>query len=162
ALKALADTGSALADYQLSTRSPSAATAADFASADIVLLTDVPGLTAAQVDALTKCVRDGAGAAVFLGPGVQPDVYNQRFTDRLRPEEGLAPAPLGSVVKVAAVSGGLAAWGHWNARHALVEGLLDPLLGDLAQTQSQAYFRFSESVPSADDVLAAFDDGAPA
>jgi hypothetical protein len=139
-----------------------AATAADFASADVVLLTDVPGLTAAQVDALTKRVRDGAGAAVFLGPGVQPEIYNQRFTDRLRPEEGLAQAPLGSVVKVPAARGGLAPWGHWNARHPLVEGLLDPLLGDLAQTQSQAYFRFAEIVPPSDDVLAAFDVGVPA
>ncbi len=162
ALKALADSGFALADYQLSLRSPAAATASDFAAANIVLLADVPGLTAAQGDALTKRIRDGAGAAVFLGPAVQPDVYNERFTDRLRPEEGLSPAPLGNVVKVPAARGGLAVWGHWNARHPLVEGLLDPLLGDLAQTQSQAYFRFAESVQSADDVVAAFDDSTPA
>ncbi len=162
ALKALAETGFPLADYQLSVRSPAAATAADFAAADIVLLATVPGLTAGQAEALTKRVREGAGAAVFLGPGVQADLYNQRFIDRLQPAEGLAPAPLGTVVEVPAARGGLAAWGHWNARHPLLEGLLDPLLGDLVQTQSQAYIRFNESVPPADDVLAAFDDGTPA
>lgn len=162
ALKALAESGFPLADYQLSARSPAAVTAADFAAADVILLATVPGFTTAQAEALTKRVREGAGAAVFLGPGVEAEVYNRRFTDRLQPAEGLAAAPLGGVVKVAAARGGLAVWGHWNARHPLLEGLLDPLLGDLAQTQSQAYFRFNESVPPADDVLAAFDDGTPA
>lgn len=162
ALKALAETGFAAADYQLSFRSPAALTASEFAAADIVLLADVPGLTAAQAEALTKRIQDGAGSAVFLGPGVQPDVYNQRFSDRLHPAEGLLPGPLGGVVQVPAARGGLAPWGRWNSRHPLLEGLLDPLLGDLSLTQSRAYYRFDEKVPSADDVLAAFDDGVPA
>lgn len=162
ALQALAETGQPLADYQLSVRSPTTAAAADFAASDIVLLAEVPGLNAAQVEALTKRVREGAGAAVFLGPGIQADVYNQRFSNALQPAEGLSPAPLGNVVRVAAARGGLAAWGHWNARHALLEGLLDPLLGDLAQTQSRSYFHFQENIPPADEVLAAFDDETPA
>jgi hypothetical protein len=161
ALQALAESGFPSADYQLSVRSPAAATAADFAAADIVLLADVPGLTASQAEALTERVREGAGAAIFLGPGIQPDVYNQRFTDRLHPAQGLLPAPLGSVVLVPSARGGLTGWGHWNEQHPLVAGLLDPLLGDLALTQSRAYLKFSEPVPSGDEVAAAFDDGTP-
>jgi hypothetical protein len=162
ALQALAEAGFPSADYQLSVRSPAEATAADFAAADVVLLADVPGLTASQAEALTKRIREGAGATIFLGPGVQPEIYNRRFTDRLHPAEGLLPAPLGSVVQVPSARGGLAGWGHWNEQHPLVAGLLDPLLGDLALTQSRAYLQFTEPAPAADEVLAAFEDGTPA
>jgi hypothetical protein len=162
ALQALEEAGFPSADYQLSVRSPAALTAGDFATADVVLLADVPGLTAAQSEALTKRIQKGAGAAVFLGPGVQMDVYNLRFIDRLHPAEGLLPAPLGSIVQVPATRGGVAPWGHWNERHPLLAGLLDPQLGDLAHTQSQAYLKFTAVVPQGDDALAQFEDGTPA
>jgi len=161
ALGALAATGAKAADYQISFSVPADVSAERIAAADIVLLVDVPGLTAAQSDSLIRRVREGAGAAVFLGPSVQTEVYNQRFTNRLQPAEGLLPSSLGSVVQVAPARGRLAAWGHFNARHPLLAGLLDPLIGDLALTQSRAYLGFIGDIPAADEVLAAFDDGTP-
>lgn len=162
AIQALADAGSGAADYRLSVRSPTDATATEIAAADIVLLADVPGLTSAQADALTDRVRQGAGAAFFLGPATQAELYNQRFTRPLKPAEGLLPAALGSAQQVPAARGGLAPWGHWDQRHPLVNGLLDPLLGDLASTQSRAYFHWREAPSGNDEVLASFDDGVAA
>ena len=162
ALKALAEAGSSAADFQTIVRAPAAVTADDIGTADVIILADVPGLTTAQSEALSARVRAGAGLAIFLGPAVQSANYNQQFVTPLDAAGGLLPAALGGAVQVSASRGGLAAWGHWDARHPLVAGLLDPLLGDLGLVRSRAYMRFQEKLPAGDEVPAAFDDGTPA
>jgi hypothetical protein len=160
ALAALAESTSPAADYRRTLRTPTSATVDEIAAANIVLLADVSELSAAQAEALERRVREGAGAAVFLGPDVQADVYNQRLFRPLQTADCLLPSSLGGVFQVPAARGGQAVWGRWNTRHPLLAGLVDPLLGDLTQTQSKAYVRFGENVGG--DILAAFDDGTPA
>lgn len=160
ALKALKDAGTA--DFRLQVRAPAVVTTQEIAAAEVVILTDVPGLTTAQADAISQRVRGGAGAVMILGPHVEADVYNQRFVSPLEPTEGLLSSPLGTVVQAPVTAGGLQTWGRWNERHPLVAGLLDPLLGDLGQVRSNSYLKFRDPPAATDEVVAAFDDGTPA
>jgi hypothetical protein len=162
ALTALAESGAAAADAHVRVRTPAGVAAADFAEADLILLADIPGLTETQAADLTRRVQAGAGVAMFLGPAAQLDVYNDRFTSPLHPDQGLLPARLAGVAQATAAEGSLAPWRHWHARHPLLAGMLDPLLGDLAATRSRAYIRLDGPLGRTDEVLAAFDDGTPA
>jgi hypothetical protein len=161
ALDVLAEAGGLASDVERTVRAPAAVSAQDLEEADVVLLADVPGLSDSQAETLTGRVHSGAGLGVFLGPNVQLDNYNTRLTDPLHPGQALLPGRLSGVVQAPAVQGGLAAWGRWDERHQLLAGLLDPVVGDLAGAQSQAYARFSDP-PPVEEVLAAFDDGTPA
>ncbi|MGE0608135.1 MAG: VWA domain-containing protein [Pirellulales bacterium] len=160
AIVALADSGASAADGQLVVRSPDSLQDADIAAADVVLLADAPGLNESQAAALAARVRAGAGALFFLGPSVQPQVYNQRFTDPLHPVDGLLPAALGGAVHAA--QNQRFAWAGWQERHPLLAGLVDPLIGDLPLVTSSAYYRFAGPIDPADEKLAVCGDGTPA
>ncbi len=160
AIQALADAGSAAGDATVTVRSPGAIVPADIDAADVIVLADVPGVTSAVAQRLTERVAQGAGLVAFLGPAVDVALWNERFVDPLRPSESLLPARLS--VPVRAADPGLDAWGRWNVRHPLLDGLLDPLLGDLAQTRSRSHVRLDGPIPESDEVLASFDDGTAA
>lgn len=160
AIQSLTDSGAR--EGAVLVRSPATVTTAEIESAAAILLADVPGLTAALSDAVSQRVRQGGGVAFFFGPRVEPDTYNQRFVSPLKPAEGLLPVTLATVFQVPPSKGSLAAWGSWDSQHPLLNGLLDPLLGDLGGTRSKAYFRFASDWPATDDVLARFDDNTPA
>lgn len=162
AIRSLAESGAAAADGQLVVRSPATLTAADIATADVLLFADVPGLTEALATPLTERVRLGAGAAFFLGPSVQADVYNQRFVEPLHPAQGLLPGSLGGIVQAHSARGGLSPWTRWNEHHPLLAGLVDPVVGDLARTESRSWFRFSDQPAATDEILAVLEDGTPA
>ena len=58
---------------------------------DMVVLSDLSGLTASQVSDLEEAVKSGAGCIVFLGPSSEPEIYNGRG---FRKGSGFLPARL--------------------------------------------------------------------
>ncbi len=162
AIRSLAETGSIAADGQLVIRTPITVSAAEIASADVILLADVPGLSEALSTAISERVRRGAGLAMFLGPTVDPELYNRAFVQPLVPAHGLLPSELSGSVQADAKQGGLSLWKQWNDRHPLLTGLIDPEVGDLAETESREWYRFGSPMTTADEVLATLEDGTPA
>jgi hypothetical protein len=161
AIRSLAETGSVAADGQLVIRSPISVSPEEIESADVILLADVPGFSESLSAAISDRVRRGAGLAMFLGPAVDPEIYNRAFVRPLAPAHSLLPAELSGSGKADATHGGLSPWKQWNDRHPLVSGLVDPEIGDLAGTSSRAWHRF-DALTAEDDVLATLDDGTPA
>jgi aerotolerance regulator-like protein/VWA domain-containing protein len=162
AIRSLAENGSVAADGQLVIRTPITVSAAEIASADVILLADVPGLSEGLSTAITERVRRGAGLAMFLGPNVDSEVYNRAFVQPLVPAHSLLPGELSGSVQADAKQGGLSSWKQWNDRHPLLTGLVDPEVGDLAGTESRAWYRFGSPMTTADEVLATLEDGTPA
>ncbi len=161
AIRSLAETGSIAADGQLVLHTPITVSAAEIASADVILLADVPGLSEALSTAISERVRRGAGLAMFLGPTVDSELYNRAFVQPLVPAHSLLPSELSGSVQADDKQGGLSPWKQWNDRHPLLTGLVDPEVGDLAGTESRAWYRFGP-MTTADDVLATLEDGTPA
>ena len=162
AIRSLAETGSLAADGQLVLRTPITVSAAEIASADVILLADVPGLSEALSTAISERVRGGAGLAMFLGPTVDAELYNRAFVQPLVPTQSLLPSELSGSLQADAKQGGLSPWKQWNDRHPLLTGLVDPEVGDLAGTESRAWYRFGSPLTAADEVLATLEDGTPA
>ncbi len=161
AIRSLAETGSVAADGRLVIQTPITVSAAEIASADVILLADVPGLSEALFTAISERVRRGAGLAMFLGPTVDTELYNRAFVRPLDPTHSLLPAELSGSVQADAKRSGLSPWKQWNDRHPLLTGLVDPEVGDLAGTESRAWHRFG-SLTATDEVLATLEDGTPA
>ncbi len=161
AIRSLAETGSIAADGQLVLRTPITVSAAEIASADVILLADVPGLSEALSTAISERVRRGAGLAMFLGPTVDPELYNRAFVQPLVPAHSLLPGELSGSVQPDAKQDGLSSWKQWNDRHPLLTGLVDPEVGDLAGTESRAWYRFGP-MTTENEVLATLEDGTPA
>lgn len=161
AIRSLAENGSIAADGELVIRTPITVSASEIASADVILLADVPGLSEALSTAISERVRRGAGLAMFLGPTVEAEVYNRAFVNPLNPAHSILPGELSGSVQADAKRGGLSPWKQWNDRHPLLTGLVDPKVGDLSGTESREWHRFG-SLTTDDDVLAKLEDGTPA
>ncbi len=67
-----------------------------------IFLLDVPRMDESEVAALESYVDEGGGLAIFLGPRVQRNFYNERL---YRDGEGLLPAPLAVPTQLLATSG---------------------------------------------------------
>lgn len=155
ALEALASASSQ--GISMTGKTETTLTPKEIASADIIILADVPDLSDANLSALKERVASGAGLALFLGPNVKPAFYNGRLYTPVSPSEGLLPVPLqkierGDVEPLADV--------RWS--HPLFAGLFDPVLGDLAGAQFRSFFRFEQPVTRSDIVLAWIDADTPA
>lgn len=161
AIRALADAGSAAADGSLQVRNPATLTAEDIAAAEVILLADAPGFPESLSSALADRVRNGGGLIMFLGPNVEFDTYNRGFRNPVDAAGSLLPVELERIGVVDAAEG-VSRWMRWNDRHPILEGLLDPKIGDLGETASQRWYRFSGDIPAADEILATLADGTPA
>jgi hypothetical protein len=154
AMKALADTGTRA--VRITRRGPTTVSAADLSANDVVVLADVPELPESVTTALVERVRQGAGVAVFLGPRVKADWYNANLTRPLQPEEGLLPVTIGERVNAPE----RLAWVLPTRPHALLAGLGDPLVGDLAEVSSERYHRLDGTLPGS-VVIAKMPDQTP-
>jgi len=155
AVKSLTDSG--IRSARLVLRSPTAVSAADLNEADIVLLADVPELPESATTALDERVRSGMGLGVFLGPRVRADWFSQNLFRPLQPTEGLLPVAVAGMVD----AGERAPWQLPARPSALLAGLSDPLLGDLAEITSRRYHRLDGELPASASVAARFADGTP-
>ncbi len=158
ALEALADAGGQ--QLRLTAVPAAEARPADFRSADVVFLADVPELSPDALTALSERVRGGAGVAVLLGEAGKPAFLNERLYNPLQPAEGLLPAPVrpaadGGEDRLAPLTGV-----QWS--HPLLAGLDDPLVGDLGMVRFRRWYEFTAPLAEGSAVLARIDDGAPA
>lgn len=127
--------------------------------ADVIIMTDVPELARGDLQKLEKRVRQGAGLAVFLGPAVKRQFYNNRLHDPQHPSSSLSPVRLGELVQ-ARVAPSLIGI-RWN--HPLFRGLSDPHFGDLRGAWFSRYFQW-ERDPAVEKahVLASIGEAQPA
>ena len=147
---------------EVATRTSATVTASDIQKADVVLLAGVPKLSDSALETLHARVRAGAGLAMFLGPQLEPDFYNQKFYRGHQPSEGLLPLTLKTDGPTFSVVGkpGMLTNIRWT--HPLFEPLQDPVLSDFTQSRFRQYGNLSGALGKNDTVLACFDDDMPA
>lgn len=134
------------------------------AEAQVALLTDVPGFTDDQADALERFVRRGGTAVLFLGPAADPDNYNRQLVERFAESGGLLPGridkPVGQVGRTAQAVRAVR-----DLDHPYLAGLYKTP-ADYPQVLVQRYYRLATglgpvervlSTPSGDALLAARD-----
>jgi len=143
---------------QVTSRSPDAVVASDFANADVVVMANVPQLTDDRLLALESRVKTGTGLLMFLGPAAQPAFYNTKLHNPQRPAECLLPRPLLQIAR-----GNMAPFTRVAWTHPMFAPLADPAFGDLGQVRARTYFEFGAVVPGdQSQALAWFADAAPA
>ncbi len=155
AVKSLTDSG--IRSSRSAVRSPTTVSSADLGEADVVLLADVPELPESSFATLCERVRAGAGLAVFLGPRVRSEWYNQNLFRPLQPTEGLLPFEIGTVISPVE----RAPWLLASRPPALLAGLGDPLIGDLAEVSSARYHRLGGAMTESANLVARVEDGTP-
>jgi len=131
----------------------------DIRQADVVLLADVPELSAATVEALTQRVSEGAGAAIFVGPSVDIAAYNASMFQASNPAQGLLPAKLARIARP--TQGPYAPVANVDWASTLFAGLSDPMVGDAALANASHFMQFEGGPSATDRVLASTDDQSP-
>jgi hypothetical protein len=155
AINSLTDSG--IRSSRVTLRAPATVSAADLNEADVVVLADVPELPESITAALHERVRTSAGLAVFLGKRIRSDWYNRNHFRALQPTEGLLPFEIGAVASPASRQ----PWLIPTRPTALLAGLGDPLVGDLAEVSSNRYYRLPAVLPSSASALAKVADDTP-
>ncbi len=126
---------------------------------DVVVLADVVGVNESQARHLENYVRSGGGLLVFLGPHVEPAIYNKLL---FRRGEGVLPARL---VDIVATLGKGQEYVHLRGidfSHPVFSVFAKPFSGDLTRPRFQGLFKLDVSECREAKVLARFDNGLPA
>ncbi len=112
---------------------------------------DVPGFTEAQASALERLVRTGGSAVFFLGPGIDPDSYNEQLCERFAQAGGLLPGRIGSAIGQV----GLAAPAvrvAMDLEHPYLKGLYETK-PDYPEILLQRYYRVRTGVARTETIL---------
>ncbi len=129
----------------------------DIREADVVFLVDVPSLSAEATEALRRQVRAGSGLAIFMGSGAQPNFYNSQLHGS-DAENSLLPVTIGSVIDAPRGP----QLNEINRQHPLLQGLLDPAYGDVAEARFYHYRKIDVAKDAASQVIARYEDRTPA
>lgn len=160
AIDALAS--SAPRSVRLTRRLPTDVLGPEIAAADVVIMADVPALADSDLRSLERHVLDGGSLVIFLGPMVDLGFYNTAMHDPERTSRCLLPMRVGDRI-VASKDAAPARLARVDRTHPLFEKLIDPIYGDLAQTQFSAYRRLDPVVTGGRaQVLATIGDSVPA
>lgn len=130
-------------------RTPNQLTPQDIETAQVILLANVPSLSPDQLTSMQQRIKMGAGMAVFLGPQVDMNFYNQSMYNPIDPAASLMPYRLGTLKPSSMVQSELPRMTDVVWSHPLFESLYDPILGDLPQTRFIKQFQVDENL---DDV----------
>ncbi len=143
---------------QLTVRDAEAAWREDFSHYALVLLLNVEAPPPEVASRLQRFVEAGGGLFLAMGDRVQPDLYDTRLG-------ALLPRPL-RVLKTASRPGqteGAAKLGEVNERHPVFALFTGSAEEGLLSARFYRYFLLEPQAPGTGaEVLAAFDDGAPA
>ena len=144
-----------------SMRDASAAFREDFSQYDLVYLLNVPAPPPDVAARLAEFVKNGGGLFISMGDHVEPDAFNQRFGE-------LLPKPL-RLVKTAATPGedDAASKAARLGQISLEHPIFTPFTGQAGEGLSSArFYKYmlleSDSGSQPAQVLATYDDGAPA
>ena len=153
----------AQAGLELVRRAETDILAPEIERADVVIMVDVPSLSASDLESLEARVAAGAGLVVFLGPGIDAEFYGTRMFSPLRPHSCLLPLPPGDPPPAARERRRLTRISGIDWSHPVLQPLYDPVYGDLAEVQLAAYHRLgSSSMGRGMRVLASADRETPA
>lgn len=146
---------------QVQVVSPKDLSPEEIAQASLLILIEPDGLSEENLLAIQDRVRTGCGLAIFLGPGVSLNFFNDKLHDAANPAAGLSPVALSTMLVNQDGQAERFASIDWS--HPLLTNLFDPTYNDLAQTRLHGYFRLG---PLPDDatvqVLAKIGDSIPA
>lgn len=110
------------------------------ASPGVIVLANVPRLTEAQANALTRYVEGGGAVLMTSGSRVDVDWYNTRLHD----QRDLLPARLGRLQTVADDSEGLLLQSQ-RFDHPALQYFNDPAHGDLSAARFRKWFQLENS-----------------
>src|SRR5262249_17660205 len=99
---------------------------------------------------------------LFVGKSIDPEFYNNKLFQPLRPSQGLLPVPLKTVDTPDPRRESPAPIKNLRWTHPLLAPLYDPFLCDLPATRFLAFYRLGGGPAAADTVLAWIDDEVPA
>ncbi len=120
--------------------------AAMLAESRVVLLANVPQLSAAQLRALEGFVREGGGLLVFPGNRINSSWYN---TTLYQEGKGLLPLPVASLAGSLNRQGTHASIVAQHYEHPALEMFNDPRNGNLSDAQVWLWYRMREEAPAA-------------
>ncbi len=123
---------------------------------DVLVLADVEGVTQAQADHLAKYVRSGGGLLVFLGPHVEPVIYNKLLYAK---GTGVLPARLVDIVATLGKGQEYLHLDDIDMSHPVFELFAKPLSGDLTVPRFTGAFKLDTAECKEAKVLAKFDNG---
>ena len=156
ALSAISETTGAT--LRIERRAATSATVQDIREADVVWLVEAPRLEPAVVEALRRRVRDGGGLAIFPGPGIERDFYNNQLHGS-GDASALLPVKLNEAQPA---PDGMARLQDVARQHPLFDGLFDPIYGDLARARFYQYYALQRAEQPGARALVRFDDGTAA
>ena len=147
--------------FRVNVRAPEALQERDVMQADWVLWIDPRPVADDALAALRRRVQAGAGLALFLGPTTDFAFCNQALFQTASAEDSLLPRRLGETVAAGQGQPRVRLAGVvWS--HPLLSPFADPVYGDLARVNFNAYARMEATATGRDRVLAAFPDDTPA
>lgn len=137
-------------------KTPEALTIADLDRAQVVVLASdlSPGL----FEHLEKRIREGMGAAVFLGPNLTPAFMRDRLQKAAQPSDGMMPFAPSDVVTAAKPASLTEV--QWS--HPILAPLQDAALGDWTRDAFRRYVGAKGEYAASGRVLARYDGGIPA
>jgi hypothetical protein len=127
---------------------------------DVVVFADVTGVTSDQAVRLSEFVRQGGGLVIFLGPDVDPAVYNERLFGQAG--SGILPCRLRTVQKPS--SGDYWNVAKFDATHYIFRPFREREGGDLGVPRFRQAFDLDlkESLAMGAKVVASYDNNMPA
>ena len=123
---------------------------------DAVVLADLPGLTESQAEHLEKFVRSGGGLLVFLGPHVEPAIYNKLL---FKQGNGVLPARLVDMVATLGKGQEYFHLDKLDMAHPVFEVFSKPFSGDLTTPRFSGAFKVDATPCAEAKALAHFDNG---
>ena len=137
-------------DMTESTNLPNTETLSDY---DVVILANVPSLTAAEAQRLKTYVSAGGGLIVTAGERVDSTAYQQTLDD-------LMPCTFVQAVGDAIAREQFRVLATLNYEHPIFAPFKEPNHGDFGKAR---VYRYLQAVPTADtNIISAYDDGNPA
>lgn len=124
--------------------------------ADVMVLADLPGLSESQSDHVERFVRSGGGLVVFLGPNVEPAIYNKML---FKHGTGVLPARVVDVVKTLGKGQEYFHLDHMEMAHPIFSVFDRPFSGDLTAPRFTGALKVDTAPCPAAKVLARYNNG---
>lgn len=132
---------------------------ADLFAADVLVLADLEGVSQSQADQVEKFVQGGGGLIVFLGPSVEPSIYNKEL---FKHGTGVIPARIVEPVETLGRGQEYFHLDKIEMDHPLFSVFARPYSGDLTAPRFSGAFKVDVKPCPEAKVLAQYDNGLPA
>jgi len=131
----------------------------DLFAADVLVLADLEGVSQSQAAQIEKFVQGGGGLIVFLGPSVEPSIYNREL---FKHGTGVIPARIVEPVETLGRGQEYFHLEEIDKSHDVFSVFSRPYSGDLTAPRFSGAFKVDVKPCPEAKVLARYDNGLPA